>query len=109
MIPAAFVLCVLFVCVTVVVLQRGYVPPIETVIVDEPPVPSLLEQRMRQQVIVTLKTGEAFRGVLFEHDDEVFVLRDAEQVGIADGRPTVTAVDGELVLLVSEVAYCQRP
>lgn len=67
---------------------------------------SLLDQRLREQVVLTLKSGEAFRGVLFEADDKVWVLRSAEALG-ADTRPV--SVDGELVIPATNVAYANKP
>lgn len=70
------------------------------------PVLSLLEQRLRELVVVTLKTGAAFRGVLVDADDKVWVLRNAEALS-ADQRPV--PVDGEVVILVADVAYANKP
>lgn len=67
-----------------------------------------LAARVCQQVIVTLKSQAAFRGVLFEADDRVLVLRNAEVLH-AGQQMAPTAVDGELVLLVAEVEFLQRP
>lgn len=101
----ALVVCVALVCVTAVVLQRGYVPPIEIVVPEEPPADSV-ESRMRERLLVTLKSGEAFAGVLWEADERVWVLRSAEAV-TANSRPV--PVDGELVLLTASIAYANKP
>lgn len=68
----------------------------------------LLSDRRRRQVLVTLKTGEAFSGVLFAVDREVIVLREA--VAVAYGsRSENIAVDGEALILRSDIAYMQLP
>lgn len=99
-------LSVAIVCVTVVVLQRGYVPPIEVAVVDDEPAASLLESRLRERVVVTLQSGEAFAGVLFEVDERVWVLRSAEALA-ANQRPV--PVDGEVVVLTENIAYANKP
>lgn len=68
----------------------------------------LLRQRLRRQVIVTLKSGEAFSGVLFEVDAETIVLRNA-QAPEAGPRGTTIGVDGELLILRPDVAFMQLP
>lgn len=96
----ALIVCVAIVCVTVVVLQRGYVPPVAVV------VPDGVESRMRERVLVTLASGEAFAGVLWEADERVWVLRSAEAV-VAGQRSM--PVDGELILLTASIAYANKP
>lgn len=66
----------------------------------------VLRDRVRQQALVTLKTGEAFAGVLWDWDRECFVLRNASQ--LVAGEAPVPA-DGELVFLAADVAYVQFP
>jgi hypothetical protein len=65
-----------------------------------------LRGRYRSTVIVTLKTGMAFRGVLFDADAGTLVLRSAQ--AIADGAAPLT-VDGEVLVDRSEVDFLQRP
>lgn len=65
----------------------------------------LMRSRVRDRVVVTLKTGGAFRGVLFDVDARSLVLRDAEAVAPSD-RPV--PVDGELLVARTDVAYFQR-
>lgn len=68
----------------------------------------LLIERRRRRVLVTLKTGEAFSGVLFAVDREAIVLREA--VAVAYGaRSENIAVDGEALILRSDIAYLQLP
>lgn len=57
-------------------------------------------------MIVTLKSGEGYRGVLFEEDRHALVLRNAEALN-PDG--TRVLVDGELIVLRPDVAYLQLP
>lgn len=66
----------------------------------------VLESKLRQTVLVTLKSGEAFRGVLFEHDAVSLLLRNVQLMSAAT--QTVTAVDGELVVLWENVSYVQH-
>lgn len=68
----------------------------------------LLRSRLRERVIVTLKSGDAFGGVLWEADAQVWVLREAVAIGVGENRSNV-GVDGELVLIARDIAYAQRP
>lgn len=67
----------------------------------------IMRTRHRRTVIVTLKSGLAFRGVLFDSDLTALVLRSAEAV--APGSPGPVPVDGEVVIQGSEVEFIQRP
>lgn len=68
----------------------------------------LLRRRARQQVVVTLKSGLAFRGVLFDVDGRSFVLRNA--VALEQGlNGSHVPVDGEVVMSRSDVEFWQRP
>lgn len=68
----------------------------------------LLAERLRRQVLVTLKSGEGFSGVLYAADRECVVLREA--VAVAYGpRSENVPVGGEVVLLRADVAYLQLP
>lgn len=64
-----------------------------------------LEDRLRRQAVVTLKTGGSFTGVLYEYDAKALVLRNAQAIG--DPPAPHVAVDGELLVLWAEVAYMQ--
>lgn len=69
----------------------------------------IIREHLRRRVIVTLKTGEAFGGVLFSADSEAIILRDAE---LLDGSSTdrqAQPVDGELIVLRPDLAYLQFP
>lgn len=67
---------------------------------------SILRDRLVRQVLVTLKTGDAFRGVFYQRDGEAIVLRNAE---LADPRSDkqFIAAGGEVVILVADIAYLQ--
>jgi small nuclear ribonucleoprotein (snRNP)-like protein len=67
----------------------------------------LVRHRMREKVIVTMKSGEAFMGVLTDADGRSFVLRDAKALTDSSARPV--PVDGELVLDRAQIDYMQRP
>lgn len=68
----------------------------------------LLKARLRRRVIVTLHSGEAWGGVLFAADPQVWVLREATAIGAGENR-TNLPVDGELIVLTGDVAYVQMP
>ena len=65
----------------------------------------VLRLRWNKAVIVTLKTGESFRGVLTDSDPETIVLRKAETLGNARD----VAVDGEVLILRADIATLQQP
>lgn len=67
----------------------------------------LMRARLRETVVVTLKTGAAFRGALFDADTKSFVLRNAEMIGRPDTAPI--PVDGELMVARADVEFVQRP
>jgi small nuclear ribonucleoprotein (snRNP)-like protein len=66
----------------------------------------VLKARKYRRVIVTLKSGQAFAGLLYEHDRDALVLRDVKTV---DRGGDHIPVDGEVVLLLDEVDYLQVP
>lgn len=69
----------------------------------------LLKKCVRHRVIVTLKTGEAFGGILFEADSECLVLKEAALLE-ANGTDRIpTKADGSVVILRPDVAYLQFP
>lgn len=67
----------------------------------------VLSSRLRERVIVTTKTGDSFAGILFSHDSKAIVLRSSEALGAGD-RGTNLPLDGELIVLLPDVAYIQR-
>lgn len=67
----------------------------------------LLRRRLRRRVIVNLKDGQAFAGVLYDVDKESVVLRNAASITARDDRNL--PVDGEVLILRSDVAWMQLP
>lgn len=115
--PAAVVVVALLVAATVlgvVVLwlarPRGGAVDVEELAAGPAPgaLPDAVEERLRRRVIVTLKSGAVFGGVLFAADDRAWVLREAAAVGAGEHRANLL-IDGELVVLVADVAYVQLP
>lgn len=68
----------------------------------------ILKSRLRETFLVTTKDGAAFSGVLYATDDKVLVLRDTEAVGAGENK-TNLPLDGEIIVLLPDVAYLQRP
>lgn len=68
----------------------------------------ILRQRLRKRVLLTLKDGASFEGVLYDADRESIVLRNASALGV-DGRGERTPVDGEVLVLRQDLAYLQLP
>ena len=68
----------------------------------------VLRSRLREQFYVTTKDGAAFLGLLYSADDKALVLRNAEAVGAAEDKSNLP-LDGEIIVLLSDVAYLQRP
>lgn len=66
----------------------------------------LMADRMRRKVLVTLKSGEGFAGVLYAADRDCLVLRGVVAVGFGPGDRNVE-VDGELLVQRVDVAYLQ--
>lgn len=54
-------------------------------------------------MIVTLKSKVSFRGLLYDHDDQVIALRNVEL--LTPGIPT--PVDGELLVFVADIDTVQ--
>ncbi len=65
----------------------------------------VLRNRERCVFIVTTKDGRAYRGVLFDSDQQCMVLRNTEAL---DGSGPIP-IDGELLLLWADVAFLNRP
>lgn len=68
----------------------------------------ILSSRFRERVVVTTKENGSFAGVLYSADRHALVLRQAEAVGAGENL-TNLPLDGELILLLADVAYIQRP
>lgn len=68
----------------------------------------VMNRRLRCKVLLTCKSGEAFEGVLYEFDRTAFVLRNVRAVAPSTNPdPAVTPIDGELLVLVDDVAFLQ--
>lgn len=65
----------------------------------------LLREHTRTRYLVTLIGGDAFDGVLVDHDEQHLVLADCEQVAPSGDR---ARVDGTLWLPRITVAYMQQ-
>lgn len=65
----------------------------------------VIRMHLRQRFVFTLKTGDAFEGLLLDADARVLVVGDA-QAHTADGP---ARVDGQLFLERDDVAYMQLP
>jgi small nuclear ribonucleoprotein (snRNP)-like protein len=64
----------------------------------------ILHTRLRSTVIVTTSTGASYRGALYDVDEQAVVLRNVEHY--TDGSPI--PVDGEVILLLIDIAVIQR-
>lgn len=65
----------------------------------------LLRHLLRERFIVTLKTGEAFDGLLDQWDESTIELVNVAAVSETNR----VAVDGRVYLFRDNVAYMQRP
>lgn len=63
-----------------------------------------LASLLRSRYVITLKSGEAFEGILQAHNRRQFVLVNAKQLG----RTQEVPVDGSLYLLRDQVLYLQK-
>ena len=72
-------------------------------VVDEPS--QIVRGLFREVVVVTLKTGETFRGVLVAADAHALLFREAAQLAERDA----VGIDGELIVPRVDIAYLQRP
>lgn len=68
----------------------------------------MLTSRFRERVMVTTKAGDTFAGVLYSADKTALVLRSTEAVGAGENK-TNLPLDGELIVLLADVAFIQRP
>lgn len=60
---------------------------------------------VRRRCVVTLNDGAWFSGVLWASDDRCVILRGVE----TESQAGPIAVDGEVVVLLGDVAYVQMP
>lgn len=65
----------------------------------------LLRDLLRERFVVTLKTGEAFDGLLDRWDESTLELVNVQAVS----ESTRVQVDGRIYLPRAQVAYMQRP
>lgn len=98
--------CVAIAAVTVMVVAWVFRPQPPAPVVVEPRVRSLLDERLLDRVVVTLKSGTSFAGLLYAEDHGAVVLCNAEQLQ-PDG--TTVPADGEIVVFRSDVDFVQRP
>ena len=68
----------------------------------------ILRQTLRERVVVTLNSGEAFDGVLLCADGKTYELVNAKALGAGE-RGADVPVDGSLLLPATSVLYLQRP
>lgn len=68
----------------------------------------VLSSRFRERIVVTTKSGESFAGILFSCDKTALVMRQCVAVGVNEDK-TDLPLDGELIVLLADVAYLQRP
>jgi hypothetical protein len=68
----------------------------------------VLRQTVKERVIVTLKSGEGFDGILYWVDGKTWELVQAKALGVGD-RGADVPVNGTLLIPAANVAYCQRP
>lgn len=68
----------------------------------------VFQSRLRERVIVTTKAGAGFAGVLYSEDGKALVLRETAALAAAEDRSDLP-IDGELIVLLADVAYIQRP
>ena len=68
----------------------------------------MFQSRLRERVLVTTKHGATFGGVLYSEDGKALVLRDTQAIAAGEDRTDVP-IDGELIVLLADVAYIQRP
>lgn len=68
----------------------------------------ILQNRLRERLIVTLKSGTSFSGVLYSQDRKAITLRDSSALGAGERR-TDLPLDGEVIVLLADVDFIQRP
>lgn len=66
----------------------------------------LMKRLARCRILVTLKTGEAFDGILWDIDRYTMVLADSKAYPANGGDPI--PADGKVYLARSDVAYLQN-
>lgn len=65
---------------------------------------------LRKRVVVNTTGGEGFRGLLFDADGPLLLLRDAELLGEGGkALPSPQPLDGEVIIELKRVAWVQVP
>jgi hypothetical protein len=59
---------------------------------------------LHRRAIVSLKSGSAFRGVLFDHRGDLYVLKDTEFLEVGRG---AVRMDGDVVVDLDAVDFIQ--
>lgn len=99
------VLTALLVCLTALGLALLLRPRPQPAVAPDV-VPSVLDERLLDYVVVTLKSGTTFGGVLYVEDAGAVVLAKAENIK-ADG--TKVTADGEIIVCRGDIDFIQRP
>lgn len=68
----------------------------------------VLSSRLRERFVVTCKSGESFAGILYSIDKAALVLVQAAALGVNEDKSDLP-LDGELIVLLADVAFLQRP
>ncbi|GGM55586.1 hypothetical protein GCM10012275_28350 [Longimycelium tulufanense] len=68
----------------------------------------VLRARLRETVVVSLKSRATFRGVLMDADSHALVLRNVEALHVETVDSDPPKLDGELIVLIKDVDYIQR-
>lgn len=69
----------------------------------------ILKRCLRHRVIVTLKSGAAFGGILYEADAEAIVLKEAAALEANGTDRHPVPADGSIVILRADIDYAQFP
>lgn len=69
----------------------------------------ILKKCLRHRVIVTLKSGVTFGGVLYDADVDALVLKDASVLEANGTDRHHTPADGAIVVLRTDVDFLQLP
>jgi hypothetical protein len=67
-----------------------------------------VRRALKERVLVTLKSGEGFDGVLLRLDRKSWELVQAKALGVGE-RGADVPVNGALIIPAENVAYVQRP
>lgn len=70
-------------------------------------VDALITAQVRRLVVIELRSGDTFKGLLVKVDARSLLLRDV--VAIVSAEASTVPVDGELVVPRADVKWLQRP